>query len=508
MRDAILYGASFGFVGGIALSSLTPFGYVGSFFVLLLAAVMLSIYFLGTAKASHFLLSGIFLLGVSAGVIRSSVSAENTGDAILRNNIGESIISIGKLVDEPDDREFNTKFTFRAEVLKKGDSEIRLATKTKILVTGDRGTDLVYGDTVKVQGELAEPETFMTDNGRSFDYKPYLRKDGIFYEIKHAKVSKVKEASGSVRGALFSVKRYLLAKIEAHIPEPKSALMGGLILGTKQSLGETLRTEFVRTGTIHIVALSGYNVTIVAEMFMRILGLVFAQTIAIYFGIVAIILFALMTGAGATVVRASVMAILALVARRTGRVFAIGRALVIAGVVMILVNPWILIFDVSFQLSFIATIGLVYLTPRISHWFYFIPDTFGLREIVSATVATNIFVLPFILYKMGILSIVALPANLLVLPLIPYTMLFGFLMLLGSTLSRFLALPFAYLAFWLLSYELAVIHWFSGLGFAAVTVGTFPFVLVIIVYCIYLRIFKMLPKSEVGERNTQPGLSV
>lgn len=144
------------------------------------------------------------------------------------------------------------------------------------------------------------------------------------------------------------------------------------MLGVKESLGEGLEEDFVDTGLVHIVVLSGYNVTIIAEAIIRTLSFVSVMA-GIYIGGIAIAVFAIMTGAGATIIRASIMAILALIARATGRRYEITRALFIAGFLMILENPYILLYDISFQLSFLATVGLIYLSPVFENIFKFFP---------------------------------------------------------------------------------------------------------------------------------------
>ncbi len=118
-------------------------------------------------------------------------------------------------------------------------------------------------------------------------------------------------------------------------------------------------------------------------------------------GIFAIILFIVMTGASSTAIRAGIMAILALVARATGRNYDVGRALILAAVSMIAINPFLLCYDVSFELSFLVTIAVIFLAPRIEKYFLWVPDHFQMRDIASVTVAAYIFVFPFILYEMG-----------------------------------------------------------------------------------------------------------
>ena len=176
-----------------------------------------------------------------------------------------------------------------------------------------------------------------------------------------------------IKRGLFSFKRTFLEKVGKVIPDPQVSLLGGLVVGAKQSLGEKLQEDFRKTGIIHIVVLSGYNVTIVAEAIMRFFSfLPFLFGISV--GVIAIIFFAIMTGGSATIIRASLMAILVLLARATGRTQTITRALFIAGFLMLIHNPKILVFDSSFQLSFTATIALIYLAPKIEKHFHLVPN--------------------------------------------------------------------------------------------------------------------------------------
>lgn len=213
--------------------------------------------------------------------------------------------------------------------------------------------------------------------------------------------------------------------ISSVVPEPHASLLGGLVFGAKRSLGTELLDKFRTAGVIHIVVLSGYNVTIVADAIMRALSFL-PQTFSMMFGGAGIILFAIMTGGNATIVRASVMALLVVIARATGRVYEITVALIVAGFLMILHNPKILAFDASFQLSFLATLGLVYLAPLLERYFHFVPKKFQIREFALSTTATQLFVLPFLLYRIGEISLVALPANILILAFVPLTMFFWF----------------------------------------------------------------------------------
>jgi competence protein ComEC len=133
---------------------------------------------------------------------------------------------------------------------------------------------------------------------------------------------------------LLALKHVFVEKIESVIAQPQSSLLGGLLLGSKRALGKDLQEEFRRAGVIHVVVLSGYNVTIVANAIMEFFSFL-PRSFGIFSGIGSIILFALMTGASATTVRASIMAIFALLAGWIGRRYDVSRALVIAGVLML-----------------------------------------------------------------------------------------------------------------------------------------------------------------------------
>ena len=122
------------------------------------------------------------------------------------------------------------------------------------------------------------------------------------------------------------------------------------------------------------------------------------------------------------------------------------------------------------------------MSPIFNDWFEFIPKRFGLREVISSTIGVQAFVLPFILYKMGNLSLVAPITNTLVLPLIPATMFFGFVTGILGLVSSILAMPFGFVAYVLLKFEIWVVETFSRLSFATIKITYFPFILMLLFY--------------------------
>lgn len=486
MRDKVFFSILIGFGVGIFLRSFVSIGTSGILFLFFLSIAFSAALFIRRVFFVYIYIP-IGVIAIAVGVFRFNIS-DTAPPRFLETQVGSKVALIGIVVDDPDKRDTNTKLTVKVEQ----EDEIG-----HILVSVDPYSEVRYGDEISVSGNLKKPENFMTDQGKEFDYVSYLWKDDIRYLISYGKVEIISSSNGSfIREKLFDFKHILLKKFSLLVPYPESGLLGGVLIGSKEFLSGDLRDQFIATGTIHIVALSGYNVSIVAEAIMGIFQLVFSQMVSIILGVFSIILFVLMTGASSTAVRAGIMGVLVLAARITGRPYAIGRALLLAGALMILWNPKTLVFDVSFQLSFIATLGLIFISPIIERWFTWLPAKF-FREIVSATIAAQIAVLPFLIYKMGVLSIVSLPINLLILPFIPFSMMMGAIAGFTSFISHFIATPFAYLTYGLLNYIFRMVDLGASIPYAAINVKSFPLWAVIILYIVItIWIFIQTIKSQ------------
>jgi competence protein ComEC len=200
---------------------------------------------------------------------------------------------------------------------------------------------------------------------------------------------------------------------------------------------------------------------------MTILSFFVKARLRLVFGLAAIISFALIVGLSATVVRASIMAALLLVAQTFGRTYDVLRSLFVAGLVMIVINPDLLLFDIGFQLSFMATLGLIAALPWLDGGEQ--PELLlNVRGYVVATIATQIAVLPLLIYQIGQVSVVSVPVNVLVLPAVPFAMLGSFLAAVVNIVWPTGGLLLGYGSQLLLEYIMWVASWFAGLQFAAV----------------------------------------
>ncbi len=389
---------------------------------------------------------GFCVLAFGTGLWRAeSVFTAGSGDKIY-----EHAVLIGKVAAEPDIR-----IDFSQYTLNIAESTVqKLKNNGKILVKTGLYPKYNYGDTLKISGNVEVPENFS-----DFDYRNYLAKDGIFWSIRYPKVDLLKESeSRGFYSILFKVKNSFINQINEILPEPHSSFLAALLVGARRSLPESLTEAFIKTGTSHIVAISGYNISLIGVILFNTLGFLLVPRRFVFWVTAAIIiLFSLMAGAGASVVRAAIMGLLLLISKREGRFYGMTNAIIFAGAAMLFFNPFLLRYDAGFQLSFLATLGLVYLSPYFEILFMKLPNIFSFRSNLIATVSASLATLPVIIFSFGRFSAVSVPANVLILPAIPPTMLFGFsagaISFISIKLGSFLGL----IAWFLLSYQIWVI---------------------------------------------------
>lgn len=471
MSAYLFYGAILSFVLGVGVQTVAPLSLTFALWVGLLAGALSLVWWTQSPRqvTSLLILGAVFFVGV----LRVEVAAQNWERLPPLVDVGSTTTLTGTIVAEPDTRASSQQLT------------LALPAGQQVLVSAERYVPLSYGDVVEVTGRLVEPEAFTTDLGREFNYPGYLRAQGVGYRMSFAQVTLVESGQGHpVMTGLLAVKATFMAALEEVIPEPQAGLGEGLLLGVKQALGDELETAFRKTGIIHIVVLSGYNVMLVVAFVTTILAFFFSLWTRTIIGVLAIVAFALLVGLSATVVRASIMAVLVILAPVLGREYNVLRALCFAGVVMLFLNPYLLVYDVGFQLSFMATLGLIVVAPHFETMLMQAPTTLKVKEFMIATVATQIAVSPLLLYQIGEFSIVSVAVNMLVLPMVAVAMLFTFITGLIALVWTELALLAAIPAYWSLTYIIVLAEWFADWRFAAVLVPSFSFWWVIASYLV------------------------
>ncbi|MCL5093593.1 MAG: competence protein ComEC family protein [Patescibacteria group bacterium] len=404
------------FLAAISLISFLEVDFKYSFYFLLVSLVFANLFI--KTKYLKYLFVGLFV--VFLAFLRFSLVLPEKTSGDVSHFKGKDIIITGFVDSEPSgDRVMNFFFQAkRAEV----DNEI-YETKGRVLVTLRENENVKFGENLEIHGKLEDAKN------NKFYKEGYLKSRGVFTFIDFPKFVKTtvdlsnKEKFWiSVKRNLFYIKNKFVLAIQKILPEPDASLMLGLVLGIKKTMPDWLLQNFAITGTTHIIALSGFNITIIIA-FLRNLTRNLSRRMSFWLPTLGVLLFVIMTGGEASVIRAAIMGFMLILAKKVGRQSDSKSAVFFAAALMVYLNPMILNYDLGFQLSFAAMIGIIFIAPFFEKIMAIFPKI--ISENLGMTLAAQFTTLPLILYNFGIISIIAPLANILILPLIPLAMLFG-----------------------------------------------------------------------------------
>src|SRR3989344_1575820 len=429
----------------------------------ILAGALLFVFALGIIRFNYVSLSKSILSQFSDIEAGSSPSSKNSGGA----SRGVAVLLRGYIDDEPAYKNGKAQIIFRVKQIILRGEVFRVDERT--IISANVFPKYQYGDFLEINGALKTPQNF-----DDFDYVNYLKKESVATTMSFPKI----KTDGAVELGL-----------SRSLAEPNASFVNGILLGSRQEIPEKLKEAFNKTGTSHILAVSGYNITIIAEAVLWALVWFFRRRKAFWLSAGLIILFSIMTGASASVARAAIMGLLLLFASGYGRLSDAKNSIVLAGAAMVFLNPMILIFDVSFQLSFMAVLGLAFVYPLLNYKTEKISKIAGqigefvksLKEIILMTLSAQFFVFPLLVYYFKNLSLVSVVANVLVLPFVPAAMLLGFLFGLAGIIFVPLGRIVGFAAWAITAYQIKVIEFFASLPFASVAVS-FTWVALIIIY--------------------------
>ena len=479
-----------------------------------------------------FVVAGISLVFFICGVLRYNTVKLDQGiltqftDKLLSGKdgktVGLKVTIVGYIKDEPHVSGDKQVFTVATKQLIVPNYVFE--TSENVQVSVRIYPEYRYGQAIKVLGTINTPNDDDSDS-----YKNYLSKDGIFTTMLYPEIEDTQlELSWWQRrrlnlfGKIFIVKNAFETSLSRSISEPSSSFVGGILLGTRSQIPKNIKDAFARTSLTHVLAISGYNVTIIANILVAFLLWFMRRQRAFWFAVGMIFVFTIMTGAQASVVRAALMGILVLLARHQGRFYNVKNAIALAAGIMIFANPLVLTYDVGFQLSFMATLGLVFLSPQLeevfdkfsrflansdlgkkSRIFDFITRSMLtksgqksiLKETLIMTISAQILVLPLLIYYFGNFSVISIPANLIILPTIPVTMLLGFIAGVAGLITPILGQIVGYFAWCLATIQLRLVLLFATLSWASVAIiFTAPMVVVS-----YLLLFTLVFREKIKE---------
>ena len=436
------------------------------------------------------------MASIVLGVFRfGAIKAKSNDDISL---YADNIISFsGVIIDDPITDNNLVKFTVAVTNLTDSDKFI----DGKILVITRKYPSFHYGNEILVDGIINIPY-----DSADFKYSNYLSRFGIYSVIKYPEIEIIQKFSGNfILSFLYNLKHLLVNVINRILPEPASAFLVGLLFGVKQNIPKDLLADFSTTGLTHIIALSGFNITIIAGALMSLMKRL-PLKLRINLTILAIIAFVLLTGASPSVTRAAIMGMLILLATFLGRTSDITISLLLTAVVMIGINPKILFFDIGFQLSFLATVGIIYLHPIL---YDMLPKWLSvIRDFLSPTLSALFWVLPIIAFNFNSVSLIAPIANVLVLPLIPISMGLGFGALVLGLININLGILAGLIAWIPLKTIIFTTQLLANVPFAALDVFisqwmicVYYLVLIILMFYLYVRNVAKKQIAHLGANN-------
>ena len=443
----------------------------------------------------YFLWAGILFLAIWRYAISLPAS---TPDKIWYYN--EKIIAAkGTITNQPDIRETSQKLeiTVAAIYLPESSSDeingtaplFRLKVSGKILVTTALYPEYKYGDLLAIECELKQPENF---NG--FAYDRYLARYDIYSVCYYPKILTRPDpypASGQTGASLqpngasqpgggnpvyakiFAFKKIMSGLIDSGMSEPESSLARPIVFGGQRGLPQSIRDDFQKVGLTHIMAVSGFNISILAAIVMAaLLASGLSRRYAFYLAVIFLAGYIVLVGAPASATRAGLMGFLVLWALKLGRLNKMTNSLILAATVLLFLKPKLLRDDVGFQLSFLAIAGLVYAYPIFEalREKMKLPKLKGLSDAFLITLAAQVFTLPILAYNFSQISLIAPLANLAVLWAVPLLTILILIALPLSFILPSLAFIFFLPSLILTKYILAMVKFFASWPYGYLTV--------------------------------------
>lgn len=331
----------------------------------------------------------------------------------------------------------------------------------EIIVYAGQYPEYDFGDRIRFEGKISLPEDF-----DGFEYRNYLFTKGIYYVAYYPKIEMAKKNNEGLNFQILKFRKYADSLIKKIFPQPHAGIISAMALGIKSNISDEVLENFNKTGTRHIIAISGLHMTIVAVVLVfLLLAIGLKRNYAFYFAILGIIFFVALVGFPPSAVRAAVMGGMVLFAVKVGRLASAGNAIVFAGVLMLLYNPNLLKYDTGFQLSFLAVLGIIHIFPRFEKLFEKYPDHLNIKSMLLITISAQLATLPIIINSFGSFSLLSVFANVLVLPFVPAVMLGGFLAIILGSANLFLAQIVSYPIWLVLSYQIEIIKFFASFDF-------------------------------------------
>jgi competence protein ComEC len=458
-------------------------------FILLRVLKLLHISIVPLLLFSPALLVAFFL---GAARYQSTIPRVDAQHIAWYNDREYELLVTGTLTDPPDERDTYTNLRLNVTSVDTGDQT--LPVHGLILARLPPGGDWHYGDVVRLRGHLKTPP-----ENEDFSYQDYLARQGILAYMPDAAATRLPLTGGiPLLRLVYSFKEQAVDRLYHIFPDPEASLLAGILLGDDNGLSAALQQAYKNTGTAHIIAISGFNIAIIASLFVFLFSRLLGPRRGSVAAVLVIAAYTVLVGATPSVVRAAIMGGLAILARQLGRRQNGLNTLAVTAAVMAVFNPNTL-WEAGFQLSFGATLGLVLYAQPLQDWLTGmlarrIPLETARKISVPVsvymlfTLAAQLTTLPIMAYQFRRISLVSVIANPFVLPVQPALMILSGLALLLS----FIYLPLGQIVAWVAwpfsAYTDRAVEFFNRFPHGVVVLGDFSTLFLVFFYGILLTL--------------------
>ena len=426
------------------------------------------------------LLIAFCLFAFFGGIIYLQSSLPVVDETHLQFYNDYGIVEIeGVICNDPETKDKVSTFQLSVSALEINGTKKQVSGKALILMS--RYPEYHYGDVLKVIGKMETPQQF-----DDFDYKSYLANLGIYSVISYPTIKTLDTDRGSKPISwIYSLRNQLSQSLSLALPEPQASLAQGILLGLRGNIPYPLRDAFSRTGTAHLLAISGLHLSIIIGILLSAGIWLFGRRYYIYIwlALLAIWLYVLLTGMRPPIIRGAVMGSMFLIAEGLGRQRSAITALAFAAAIMVGVEPQIL-WRTSFQLSFLAISGLIILFPHFQSWgrrgVIAISNTEGMIassynfvvDSLAVTLAAILATWPVIAYNFGIVSFTGPPATFFALLALPGIIIATAIVSGVGLLAPFLAYILGWIAWLFLSYLILIVQVFDAIPLSFAELGS------------------------------------
>lgn len=413
------------------------------------------------------------------------------GGNIARQATGDTAIITGKIISEPE--ESGTKTSFILKTIKINDTD----TKGNVLVNYyAEENNFFYGDIVEINGKFFRPDPPSTPG--VFDYKKYLFRKRIYALLSVFRKNDVRIVDSKpffIRQLSLKLRQQILKSYKKNLLPHQAAVLSGITIGEKSGLTTYIQKIFIDAGVMHVLVVSGSNVAFVSVIFFWIFRSILRLKKKISLGILIpiILLYAMITGANPPVLRATIMTLIVIFALLLSRSADIYQGIFLAALIILIYNP-LTLFEAGFQMSFAATLGIIYFFPifQSATQIHKLPKFFNwFLSVFLASLAAQVAIAPLMAYYFNKISLIAIVSNLVILPMIGISLGAGFALYFASLIGTQLLFIVSKFTGAVVSVITYLVDMFANVPYSTIRIATPSIYFILLFYIIVVGLPKI-----------------